>query len=515
MATYQVLRNGIKGSEVKKLQQTLINAGYNVGSTGADGIYGTNTANAVKKYQADNGLTVDGVAGEQTLGSLYKNTPSVQATTNKTPTTNNQSATQQKPASTPTSTPDYSQYSYDPSTDDAYMQALAALQSAQKTIPKYGATYDAQLEDLYNQIVNREKFSYDLNADALYQQYKDQYTNLGKLAMQDTMGQAAALTGGYGNSYASTAGNQAYQAYLQQLNDVVPELYGMARDQYNQEGQDLLNQYSMLGDMRDTEYGRYQDELNQYWNNVNFQKQQADDAYDRGYNDYLNSYQMGVDADNKAYEREQDQLKWDYQKEQDAYNQQQDSYDKLVSLITTTGYQPTADELKAAGMTSAQVKSLTQYYNDNKKVETGTSGNGETTTKPTTTTTTTPNYDNDGLTKSQIKELQRIAGVKEDGYYGAETKKALGGKSASLAYKEYIAGDIGAQIGFTGKTYNEAVNYMKSVGVPNDVAAFVLSQSEWQRKKNSGSNTAEVAGYNSYKEYLADYVKYAVEEYGA
>ena len=441
-----------------------------------------------------------------------------QGTTTKNTSTNQTSTAKQ----TAGSAPDYSQYSYDASSNDAYMQALAALQSAQKNLPSYSATYDKQLEDLYNQIVNREKFSYDLNADALYQQYKDQYTNLGKLAMQDTMGQAAALTGGYGNSYASTAGNQAYQAYLQQLNEVVPELYGMARDQYNQEGQDLLNQYSMLGDMRDTEYGRYQDELNQYWNNLSFQKQQADDAYDRGYNDYLNSYQMGVDADNRAYEREQDKLKWEYQKEQDAYakdqdtyKKQQDSYDRLLSLITTTGYQPSADELKAAGMTSSQVKSLTQYYNDNKKTDTGTGGKGETTTKPTTTTTTTPNYDNDGLTKSQIKELQRIAGVKEDGYYGAETKKALGGKSASLAYKEYIAGDIGAQIGFTGKTYNEAVNYMKSVGVPNDVAAFVLSQSEWQRKKNSGSNTAEVAGYNSYKEYLADYVKYAVEEYGA
>jgi peptidoglycan hydrolase-like protein with peptidoglycan-binding domain len=510
MATYTTLRNGAKGSEVKKLQEALMSAGYNVGSTGADGIYGTNTANAVKKFQSDNGLAVDGVAGEQTFGSLYKSAPSVQATTNKAPTTNNQSTTQKTPAQTP----DYSQYSYDASSNDAYMQALGALQAAQKSVPTYGATYDAQLEDLYNQIVNREKFSYNLNADALYQQYKDQYTNLGNLAMQNTMGQAAALTGGYGNSYASTAGNQAYQAYLQQLNEVVPELYGMARDQYNQEGQDLLNQYSMLGDMRDTEYGRYQDELNQYWNNLNFQKQQADDAYDRGYNDYLNSYQMGVDADKTAYDREQDKLKWDYQKEQDAYSKEQDYGDKLVSLITTTGYQPNADELKAAGMKSEQVKSLTQYYNDNKKVDTGTGGKGETTTKP-TTTTTTPNYDNDGLTKSQIKELQRIAGVKEDGYYGPETKKALGGKSASLAYKEYIAGDISVEIGFTGKTYNEAVNYMKSVGVPNDVAAFVLSQSEWQRKKNSGANTAEVADYNSYREYLADYVKYAVEEYGA
>ena len=71
MATYTMLSNGSRGDEVKKLQTSLINAGYNVGSSGADGIYGSNTAAAVKKYQQDNGLDVDGIAGDQTLGKLY------------------------------------------------------------------------------------------------------------------------------------------------------------------------------------------------------------------------------------------------------------------------------------------------------------------------------------------------------------------------------------------------------------------------------------------------------------
>lgn len=71
-------------------------------------------------------------------------------------------------------------------------------------------------------------FNYDFNADALYQQYKDKYIQQGQLAMADTMGQAAAMTGGYGNSYAATVGNQAYQAQMQNLNDIVPELYNLA-----------------------------------------------------------------------------------------------------------------------------------------------------------------------------------------------------------------------------------------------------------------------------------------------
>ena len=70
----------------------------------------------------------------------------------------------------------------------------------------YGGSYDEQIRDTAQQIQNRPAFSYDLDGDALYQQYKDRYTQNAKLGMKDTMGQAAALTGGYGNSYAQGVG---------------------------------------------------------------------------------------------------------------------------------------------------------------------------------------------------------------------------------------------------------------------------------------------------------------------
>jgi hypothetical protein len=94
-------------------------------------------------------------------------------------------------------------------------------------------------------------FKYDLNGDALYQQYKDKYTQQGKLAMADAMGQASALTGGYGNSYAATVGNQAYQAYLGQLNDVIPELYQLAYDQDRNKKNDVLAEIALLKGERD------------------------------------------------------------------------------------------------------------------------------------------------------------------------------------------------------------------------------------------------------------------------
>lgn len=199
-------------------------------------------------------------------------------------------------------------YTYDPSENAAYQQALLALQQAQANAPSYAGTYDGQLDAIYQKIMNREPFKYDVNGDMLYQQYAEQYTRLGKMAMQDTMGQAAAMTGGYGNSYASTAGNQAYQAYLQQLNDVVPELYGMAYDRYNDEGQQLLNQYSVTGEMADREYSHYQDALDNYMTNLSYLQGVADDSYARGYDNWYNSVVLATNADNEAYDREQDAI---------------------------------------------------------------------------------------------------------------------------------------------------------------------------------------------------------------
>ena len=91
-------------------------------------------------------------------------------------------------------------------------------------------------QSLLDQYTNRQPFTYDLTGDALYQQYANQYQRLGNQAMQDTLGQAAGLTGGYNSSYAQSAGQQAYQGYLDQLNDIVPELYGQAYSRYAAEG---------------------------------------------------------------------------------------------------------------------------------------------------------------------------------------------------------------------------------------------------------------------------------------
>lgn len=106
-------------------------------------------------------------------------------------------------------------------------------------------SYIDQLNSLYDQVMGRGKFQYDLNGDMLYRQTADQYNQLGRQAMRDATGTAAGLTGGYGNSYANQVGNQAFQQYLTQLNAQIPEFYDRAYDAWLQQGDDLLTQYQM------------------------------------------------------------------------------------------------------------------------------------------------------------------------------------------------------------------------------------------------------------------------------
>lgn len=292
MATYTTLKNGSKGSDVKKLQQALIDAGYSVGKAGADGIYGSATASAVKAYQKANGLSVDGIAGNQTLGKLYGSSAATDGSTGN--------ATQ-----TDTSFK-YQDFKYDDYTKgDAVKQAEALLQQQIEQKPgEYQSTWQNQLNDTLNKILNREKFSYDINGDALYQQYKDQYTNQGKQAMMDTMGQAAAMTGGYGNSYAQTVGQQTYQGYLQQLNDRVPELYQLALSQYNQEGQDLYNQYGLYADRENQDYGRHRDSVSDYYTNLQYLTDRSDYLSEQDYNQWRDKLNLdyGIHSDRQNYE---------------------------------------------------------------------------------------------------------------------------------------------------------------------------------------------------------------------
>lgn len=146
------------------------------------------------------------------------------------------------------------------------LEAVAAPAKALASKPgKFNDPYKDQYMDYLNQYENRDPFSYDLNSDAMYQQLLDNYILHGQMASMDAMGQAASLTGGYGSSYGQAVGHQAYNQYLTELNSVVPELQSMAYDRYQQEGQDLLNKYSLYRDLSDQEYIKHQDSIDRWY----------------------------------------------------------------------------------------------------------------------------------------------------------------------------------------------------------------------------------------------------------
>ena len=64
------LKQGMRGDDVRDLQNLLQDAGYSVGRAGADGIFGSDTFRAVAAFQEDHGLEVDGIAGRETMAAL-------------------------------------------------------------------------------------------------------------------------------------------------------------------------------------------------------------------------------------------------------------------------------------------------------------------------------------------------------------------------------------------------------------------------------------------------------------
>lgn len=277
-----------------------------------------------------------------------------------------------------------------------------------------------EMQELLGQIEDRAPFSYDPASDALYQQYRDQYTNLGKLAMEDTEGQAAALTGGYGSTYGETAGFAAYSAYLDKLNNILPELYDRGQAAYDR---------------------------------------QTDAMYDRL--DYMSAQQAAAQkAADEAFDRCMELLE----------NGIRPSDEDLASAGITAQMADTA---------LAIFRYNTGFYgtgsggyggnsgngssgSGNSGSGSGNSGSGGGSSSGSSSSGSgfgSAGYDNCGLTDAQVKELQTWLGVSADGEYGPKTQSAadkqFGGSGltaiqAWIAYQKAIGAYGGGSSGGTG-----------------------------------------------------------------
>lgn len=182
---------------------------------------------------------------------------------------------------------------------------------------------DAELERLYAAITGRPAFSYDPASDPVYNSYAQSYQRRGRLAMRDTMGQAAALTGGYGSSYAQSVGQQQYDSYLQSLGEALPELYGMAWQRYNAEGDALKTAWELASERSE----------------------------------------VRRESEREAAEREAAAQK-------SAETARRENYNRLYKLIYNSGYNPNGTELSDSGMTGEQAAALLAEYRRRNKIGT-------------------------------------------------------------------------------------------------------------------------------------------------
>ena len=166
--------------------------------------------------------------------------------------------------------------------------------------PEYTSQWDSTRNDLIDSILNSSFEDWASGSD--YQYLLDRYTAMGQQAMQDTLGQVSARTGGYASSYATAAANQSYNDYMTALEDAARAMY---QDSLNQQRDNL----GMVNDAEQIDYNRYLTQLGQYNTDRNF-------AYGQYTDDRNWDYTLGRDQiEDSRYQNETDYNRALYQAE--------------------------------------------------------------------------------------------------------------------------------------------------------------------------------------------------------
>ena len=222
--------------------------------------------------------------------------------------------------------------------------------------PTYTSRYQNQIDDLTKQILNREAFSYDPEKDPTYQQYKESYTRSGERAMQDTLGQVSARTGGLASSYAGSAAQQTYDNYMGALADKIPELKQRAYSMYQDEGNTQRANLEMLVALEQGDYAKYADLLAQYNTDRSFDYGvHRDNISDERYN---NEWNYSVGRDQIADKRYEDETAYNREtyKDETEYNRALAKAQTLAAGGDFSGY-------KALGYTDQEIAGLKSAYN--------------------------------------------------------------------------------------------------------------------------------------------------------
>lgn len=293
---------------------------------------------------------------------------------------------------------------------------------------EYNSKYQGTIDSIIDSILNREDFKTDdVYESDLYKNYRDQYIQQGQKAMRDTMGAAQAATGGYGSTYASAVGQQAYDSYMSQLSDKSLDIYDRVYQQYLNEGQELYNRLNMVNNQDSIDYGRYRDTVSDYYNDLNYYAGRYDSSYNQDFGEYQTDLSAKQWAEQYAYQKTQDalaqqnwQTQFDYQKEQDAL--QMDLQRQQLELQKQNAARRSSGGSGGSKKKTANENDVLSYYvNEAKKMLAATDDNNE---KLYDSTYITNMLYDAGLSTAQAKKVMQEAGGNTS-LYGREMEGQL------------------------------------------------------------------------------------------
>jgi hypothetical protein len=333
---------------------------------------------------------------------------------------------------------------------DSVSEADRFLKSSLAKIQSGRTSYTDQIKAMMSQIQNRDKFSYDVDTDPLFQQALASAMNSGKTAMQDTIGQASALTGGYGSTYATSAGNQAYNAFIEDAYDNLTQYYQMAMEKYQMEGDEMYRQLGMLNDADATEYSRM---VTAY-----------DATYAHRNQMYNEAYGEHRDEKTDAFAMANLQLNEHGQRASDAYNLYGMTSDYANNLYNRE-YQTWSDTIN-------QYMQLGQMQS------------------------------NDYWNKSN-QEFQATESQKNREWQSAEAEKERAFTASENAKNRSVRGSGGGNP--SGVVYDYTAEELAKAGSSKAVKTFkssVLTEQEFKRRGKSATINGNTARFDTYNEYI-------------
>lgn len=172
-----------------------------------------------------------------------------------------------------------------------------ALRDSEKKAQSFTGLSDSVL----NKIIETTNNTPNYNAEEIYNNYKDYYTKTAQKASENAYGLASSLTGGYGNSYASSAASAAYESYMNELSKKKKEIDDTAYERARDKITDYYNLLSAARNQEKTDYDIYRDDVSDSYKDKDLKYKKDENAKDFAFDaaklgdySYLNA--LGVDT---------------------------------------------------------------------------------------------------------------------------------------------------------------------------------------------------------------------------